>query len=107
MSKRKAVIETFGPIPLDSQYVDFLYARRHLAKVRDPRLADVFEPAYIAQFFELDDAISKTLAEIRRRDGVEIVREVIKRLIGSLEIENELPDAHDPGMVADFRDRLG
>jgi hypothetical protein len=99
VSKRKAVIEAFGDVPLDSQYLDFLHARRDLAKVPDPRLADVFEPAYIAEFFELDDAISKTLAAIRKRDGARICQEVIEGLIRSLEIEGELPDARDSGMV--------
>jgi hypothetical protein len=83
--------------------VDFLFPRRHLAKAPDPRLADVFEPAYIAEFFELEAAIGKTLARIRKRDGKRISREVAERLIGSLEIECESQDARDPGMVPNLR----
>jgi hypothetical protein len=88
VTKRQAVIAAFGNLPqLDSQYVDFLHPRRHLAKAPDPRLPDVFEPAYIAEFFELDHAIGKTLAKIRKRDGRKICKEVIEGLIRSLEIE--------------------
>jgi hypothetical protein len=88
IGKRKAaVIEAFGDIPLDSQYVDFLYARRHLAKLPDPHFPNASEPQYIAEYFELEAAIGKKLAEIRERDGVEIFEEVREGLIDWLEIK--------------------
>ena len=107
VGKRKAVIAAFGNLPLNSQYVDFLYARRHLAKTPDPRLPGVFEPQYIAEYFELEAAIGKKLAEIRKRDGKAICREVTEGLIRSLEVEREPQDARDAGMVARLGDRLG
>jgi hypothetical protein len=94
VTKRKAVIAAFGNLPPDSQYVDFLYARRHLAKAPDP-LPDVFEPAYLGELIELDEAITKTLREIRKRDGEKIFREAADNLIASiaLQIESEPEDA--------------
>jgi hypothetical protein len=83
VSKRRAVIEVFGNIPLDAEYLDWLYARRHLATVPDGRWRDL---AYVVEFDELEQVIWKTLARIRKRDGAKIATEVKRRLIDSISI---------------------
>lgn len=77
VSKRSAVIKAFGPIPVDAENLDFLYARRALAKVNDGKWRDL---RYVAEFFELETAIQKTLDRIRQRDGAKIANEVRRRL---------------------------
>jgi hypothetical protein len=37
-TKREAIAESFGDIPVDSDQVNFLYSRRNLTIVRDPDL---------------------------------------------------------------------
>jgi len=81
VSKRRAVIEVFGPIPLDAELLDWLYARRHLATVRDGKWREL---AYIVELDELETAIRETLDKIRARDGGRIALEVRRRLIDSI-----------------------
>lgn len=81
-SKRSAVKAVFGPIPLDAEeYVDWLYARRHLATVRDGKWREL---AYVVEMDELEHTVLVALDRIRQRDGGKIAREVANRLADSL-----------------------
>jgi hypothetical protein len=80
-TKREAVIKAFGPIPLDAEYLDWLYARRHLATVPDGEWREL---QYIVELDELETAIRETLDRIRQRDGGKIALEVRRRLIDSI-----------------------
>lgn len=81
ISKRRAVIEVFGNIPLDAEYVNFLYKHRHLATRRDGAWRDL---AFVIEADELEATIRRTLDRIRKRDGGRIAREVANRLADSL-----------------------
>jgi hypothetical protein len=81
VSKRRAVIEVFGDIPVDRENLDFLYARRHCATVRHGKGRDL---RYVAEYFDLEMAIWKTLDRIRKRDGGKIALEVKRRLVDSI-----------------------
>ena len=72
----------------DPQAVNFLYARRHLAKVPDERGHQ--ELAYIVQLDDMDEAIGKMLDLIHERDGMKIFEEVAGYLIASIETRREL-----------------
>jgi hypothetical protein len=72
----------------DPQAVNFLYARRHLAKVPDERGHQ--ELAYIVQLDDMDEAIGKMLDLIHERDGMKIFEEVAGYLIDSIETRREL-----------------
>jgi hypothetical protein len=76
-TKRAAVAKVFGNIPVDSENLDFLFRRRHCATVRDGKGRDL---RYVAEYFELDQAIRQTLDRIRERDGARIAKEVAARL---------------------------
>jgi hypothetical protein len=83
-AKRQAVVKAFGNIPIDdSQDLNFLYRRRHLAMVRNGGWR---EPRYIAEFYELEQTILDTLDRIRERDGAKIAMEVADRLAGSIAV---------------------
>jgi hypothetical protein len=81
VSKRSAVKAVFGDIPVDAEYLDWLYARRHLATVRDGKWREL---AYVVECDELEHAMLETLAKIRQRDGGKIALEVRRRLIDSI-----------------------
>jgi nucleoside-triphosphatase THEP1 len=83
-AKREAVTKTFGPIPLDSQHLDWLYARRHLATVREGKWREL---AYVVECDNLEQVIWKTLDKIRKRDGAKIANEVAGRLADSIAME--------------------
>lgn len=86
--KRKAVAEAFGDIPIDSENLNWLFRRRHLAKIRDGRSRR--ELRYVVDYFELERVISQRLEEIRQRDGAKIFREVAGRLVDSIGIDVEI-----------------
>jgi hypothetical protein len=73
-TKREAVTATFGvPVdPEDVSYIDFMFARRHLATVRERGHREL---RYIIEIDDLELAITTTLARIRERDGDKIFRE--------------------------------
>jgi hypothetical protein len=81
VSKRRAVIEAFGPIPVDAENLDFLFSRRHCATVPDGKWRDL---RYVAEYFELETAIRETLDRIRQRDGGKIANEVRRALADSI-----------------------
>lgn len=81
-AKRRAVIAAFKAIPIDSGNLDFLYRRRHLAKVRDGKWREL---RYIGEYFDLQEQIWRTLDRIRERDGDKIAREVAEGLAQSIE----------------------
>ena len=80
-TKREAVIEAFGPIPVDRENLDWFFRRRHLAKVPDGKWREL---QYIVELDELEQVIWKTLARIRKRDGAKIATEVCRALADSL-----------------------
>jgi hypothetical protein len=93
-AKREAVIEAFDvgadsdAFDLDDpQAVNFLYARRHLAKVPERGHQEL---AYIVDLDDMDEAIGKMLDLIRERDGKKIFEEVAEYLIDSIETRREL-----------------
>lgn len=90
MAKREAIAAVFGDVPVDSENMNFLYHRRHLAIVRDRRWNEL---KYIVDFDNLEHAISKTLDRILARDGRKIFEEVAERLISSI---NEAIDRRRP-----------
>jgi hypothetical protein len=90
-AKREAIAKAFGDIPVDTENIDFLYNRRHLAKVRNGKWREL---QYIIEFDELEQAISKALDRIRERDGVKILKEVADRLIGGIALELEIAQGH-------------
>jgi hypothetical protein len=55
---------------VDSENLDFLHSRRHLATARDGKWRDL---KYVIEF-----------DEFRQRDGIKISKEVADRLIGSI-----------------------
>jgi hypothetical protein len=75
------ISKVFGNIPLDREYLDWLYARRHLATVRDGKWREL---RYVVELDELEHAILETLARIRKRDGEKIARKVADRLADSI-----------------------
>jgi hypothetical protein len=81
VSKRSAVKAVFGNIPVDTENLDWLYVRRHLATVPDGRWREL---AYIVELDELEAVVLKTIDRIRKRDGAKIAREVADRLADSL-----------------------
>jgi hypothetical protein len=90
-AKREAVIEAFGGADLDDrddrQNINFLYARRHLAKVPEHGHQEL---AYIVELDDMDEAIGKMLDLIHERDGMKIFEEVAGYLIASIEARREL-----------------
>jgi hypothetical protein len=79
--KRDANAKVFGNIPVESENLDFLYGRRHLATFRDGKWRDL---KYVAEYFELQQAIWTTLDRIRERDGLKICKEVADRLVDGI-----------------------
>jgi nucleoside-triphosphatase THEP1 len=73
----------FGAIPVDSDNLDWLYPRRHLAKVHDGKWR---ERQYVVEFDELEHVILETLDRIRKRDGAKIANEVAARLVDSIAV---------------------
>jgi hypothetical protein len=80
-AKREAIAKAFANIPVDSENMDFLYNRRHLATVRDGKWREL---KYVIEFDELEQAIWKTLDRIRKRDGTKIFKEVTDRIVESV-----------------------
>jgi hypothetical protein len=68
-------------IPVDSENIDFLYSRRHLATVRDGKWREL---KYVTEFDELERVIWKTLDRIRKRDGIKIFKEATDRIVESV-----------------------
>jgi hypothetical protein len=58
-----------------------VYSRRHLATASNGGWRDL---KYVAEFYELEQTIWKTLDRIRKRDGVKILREVADLLVDSV-----------------------
>jgi hypothetical protein len=80
---RKAIYETFGDIPVDSENLNFLYSRRHLATVPDGKWREL---RYVVELDELEQAIWKTLDRIRERDGARIFKEAASYLHESIDV---------------------
>jgi hypothetical protein len=77
-AKRQAVVKAFGNIGSDdSHLLNWLYARRHLAKVRFGKWRDL---KYGIEEEELLQTVRKGLDRIRERDGVKFSKEVAERL---------------------------
>jgi hypothetical protein len=78
--KRDAVVRAFGDIEhLDQpHYLDWLYARRHLAKVRTGKRLEL---RYAIEEDELVQTVRKALDRIRKRDGAKIANEVAAALV--------------------------
>jgi nucleoside-triphosphatase THEP1 len=70
-------------VPVDSENMDFLYSRRHLATVRDGKWREL---KYIVELDELEQVIWKTLDRIHKRDGIKIFKEVASRVIDSVTV---------------------
>jgi hypothetical protein len=77
--KREAIAATFGvPVdPEDTDYIDFMYARRNLATVPERGHREL---AYVVELDDLEHLITTTLDRIRARDGEKIFREVATHL---------------------------
>jgi hypothetical protein len=80
-AKRQAVAKVFGKHPVDSEHLNFLHARRHLATVKDGRWREL---AYIVELDELEQHVWTALDRIRERDGVKIFKEAAARLADSV-----------------------
>jgi hypothetical protein len=76
-AKREPIATTLGNV-LDSEYADFLYSRRHLAMVRKGNWVG---PRYIVELQELEQAMSKVLDRIRKRDGTEFFNEAVDHVL--------------------------
>jgi hypothetical protein len=72
--KREAVAATFGiPVdPEDVEFIDFMYARRDLATVRERGHREL---QYVVEIDNIEHLIIKMLGRIRKRDGEKIFRE--------------------------------
>jgi hypothetical protein len=78
-AKRAAVIKAFGKIPFDDdEYIDYLYGRRHLAKVRNGRWRD---PRCDVELTEIDAEIDGAIEKILKRDGRPIYEEKSDELL--------------------------
>jgi hypothetical protein len=87
--KREAIIKVFGGFDAEAGMEDFLYSRRHLATDRDPTKRGRREPKYIGEYYELEEAIEKTLGRIHARDGAKIFKEVSDLLLSIIATEIE------------------
>lgn len=78
-TKYQAVVKTFGvPVdPEDVDFIDFMYARRHLATVPEGGWREL---AYIIEVDEMEHAITSGLDRIRARDGDRICKEAASYL---------------------------
>jgi hypothetical protein len=87
-TKYKTVAKTFGvPVdPEDVEYIDFMYAWRHLATVPD---GNGRELAYVVELDDLSHAITTTLDRIRERDGEKIFREAASYLREAVDSASE------------------
>lgn len=72
-AKVAAVTETFGKVdPKDASHVQFLYARRGCATVRERGRRELI---YVIELDEVERLTLTTLDRIRERDGERIYRE--------------------------------
>jgi hypothetical protein len=62
-AKRETIAKTFGSIPVDSQFIDFLYSRRHLARVHDGKWREL---RYIVELDELEQGHLESTRPNRR-----------------------------------------
>ncbi len=92
-AKREAVAEAFGNIPVDSENLNFLYSRRHLATAVEER--GWRELQYIVELDELEQHVLTVLDRIRGRDGTKIFKEVADRLADSIAASIEIARDYD------------
>ena len=87
-AKRAAIKKAFGrDIPIDSQSIDFFFARRNLAKTRLGKWRDL---KYVDELFDLEMVIWKTLDRIRARDGMKIFNEAADYLARAIRLTSKL-----------------
>lgn len=84
-TKYQAVVKTFGvPVdPKDVDFIDFMYARRHLATVPERGWREL---AYVIEVDELEHAIITGLDRIRARDGDRTCKEAASYLRNAVDL---------------------
>jgi hypothetical protein len=88
-AKRAAIAEAFGDIPVDPTEVNWFYARRNLASVRDPVRRGWRDPKYIVESFDVEQVIWKTLDRIYERDGAKFFMEAAAQMLGDITVAVE------------------